>query len=112
LKESYTWVADLFSRPHYINLKQGIALKYKDHTIQMVHALNKLDPVEVVDGNLHGVKAVLLVLDLITKLQHKAPAFQMTNTLKEKFVSHLAEFLDKDESCKFRLCGETRALLL
>jgi len=54
-----------------------------------VSALDKLDADEVIEGNVHGVKAVLLVLDLVLILQHRAPAFKQTHNLKQKFVKKL-----------------------
>ena len=72
----------MWKRPHYISLKHKITLKYQEHTIEMVKALQQLDSKTVIEGNVHGLKALLLVLDLITILQHKAPAFKMTSTLK------------------------------
>lgn len=68
MKESYGWVADMFKRPHYIVLKHKIALKYTDHTADMVAAIQTLKPYEVIQGNSHGVKAILLILDFLVIL--------------------------------------------
>ncbi len=98
MKESYGWLADLFKRPHYIGLKHKLALKYAEHNAEMVAAIQTLNPVEVIKGNVHGVKALLLVLDLLQILQNKAPAFKLTSNLKEKFVDALSRFLNTDDS--------------
>jgi hypothetical protein len=89
MKDSYSWLADLFKRPHYMSLKHKIALKYSKHTAEMVAAIETLNPTDVIKGNVHGVKALLLVLDLLVILKHKAPAFKLTHNLKEKFVDEL-----------------------
>ena len=68
MKESYSWMADLFRRPHYIILKHKIAIKYSDHTAEMVSTIQTLNPIEVIKGNIHGVKAILLLLDLLVIL--------------------------------------------
>jgi hypothetical protein len=68
LNESYSWLADLFRRPHYIGLKHKIALKYSNHTAELVAAIQTLCPADVIKGNVHGVKALLLVLDLLVIL--------------------------------------------
>lgn len=112
MKESYAWVADMFKRPHYIVLKHKIALKYTDHTADMVAAIQTLKPYEVIQGNSHGVKAILLILDFLVILQHRAPAFKLTSTLKDKFVEELSQYLNTDESIQFKMCSECRTLLL
>lgn len=42
--KNYEMMADLFTRPHYIELKYKLAMMYKKHTLQLVSALEKLDP--------------------------------------------------------------------
>ena len=98
MNESYGWLADLFRRPHYMVLKHKIALKYSEHNAELVAAIQTLNPTDVIRGNVHGIKALLLVLDLLQILRNKAPAFKLTSNLKEKFVVALASFLNTDES--------------
>jgi aminoglycoside/choline kinase family phosphotransferase len=65
LTRTYTVMADLFSRPFYIELKYKLATEYKTHSDLLATALSKVCPEQVCQGNTHGVKAMLMLLDLV-----------------------------------------------
>jgi len=59
----------------------------------MASALAKLNANSVLQGNMNGIHALLVILDLIKKLQTTAPAFRQTECLYNKFLTEFSQFL-------------------
>lgn len=80
-QKTYNFMADLFSRPFYMKQKYKLAFQYSQHSAALAYALDKLDPNQVLSGNLHGINSLMLVLDLLRNLIKTAPAFRLSHDI-------------------------------
>lgn len=72
-------------------------MQYPKHNNSLAEALTKLDPVKILNGNLHGVNAMLMVMDLIRCIQRSSSTFIKSEFLFNRFLNALIEYCESDE---------------
>jgi hypothetical protein len=111
-QKSYQLMADTFSRPFYMKQKYEIAMKYPRHpSLAIYEALKKVNLAQVFEGNLNGINAALMLLDLLNSLRKSTPLYNHTRTFWEQMLEQLIQFCESEKAQKCAINKETLKFL-